>query len=108
MIECGVFTYQLYRRGTMVRARSFAKFTACRAVSNPAWCRIFREISCFSPLNIGTYRCCVLNTLPSDVSLDSGVNEYLAGQRWQCAQLVPSTEMAASDVSSKKELKWQE
>ena len=24
------------------------------AVRNPAWCRIFREISCFYPLNIGT------------------------------------------------------
>ena len=40
--------------GEMVRARSFANVAACRAVSNPAWCRIFREISCFSPLNIGT------------------------------------------------------
>ena len=33
--------------GVMARARSFANVTACRAVSNPAWCRIFREISCF-------------------------------------------------------------
>ena len=39
----------------MARARSFANVTACRAVSNPAWFRIFREISCFSPLNIGHY-----------------------------------------------------
>ena len=96
-------------RGAMARARSFANVTACRAVSNPAWCRIFREISCFSPLNIGTlFRCCVLgqDTLPSHASLDSGVNEYLVGQRWQCVRLVPSAEMAASAVCSKRELKW--
>ena len=89
----------------MARARSFANVTACRAVSNPAWCKIFREISCFSPLNIGTlFRCCVLwqDTLPSHASLDSGVNEYLVGQRWQCVRLVPSAEMAASAVCSKK------
>ena len=44
-------------------------------VSNPAWCRIFREISCFSPLNLGTLlRWCVLgqDTSPSNASLDSG------------------------------------
>ena len=37
----------------------------------------FREISCFSPFNIGTFfRCCVLGqgTLSSHVSLDSGIN----------------------------------
>ena len=92
-------------RGAMARTRSFANVTACRAVSNPAWCRIFREISCFSPLNIGTlFRCCVFgqDTLPSHASLDSGVNEYLVGQRWQCVRLVLSAEMAASAVCSKK------
>ena len=80
--------------GAMVRARSFADVAACHAVSNPAWCRISREISCFSPLNIGTlFRCCVLGqgTLPSHASLDSGVNEYLVGQIWQCVRLVPSS-----------------
>ena len=89
----------------MARARSFANVTACRAVSNPAWCKIFREISCFSPLNIRTlFRCCVLRqgTLPSHASLDSGTNEYLVRQRWQCVRLVPSAEMAASAVCSKK------
>ena len=41
--------------------RGALPITACRAVSNPAWGRIFREISCFSPLNLGTLlRCCVL------------------------------------------------
>ena len=88
----------------MARARSFANFTAFRVVSNPAWCRIFREISFFSPLNIGIlFRCCVLGqgTLPSHASLDSGVNEYLVGQRWQCVRLFPSAEMAASAVCSK-------
>ena len=34
--------------------------------------------------------------------LDSGVNEYLVGQRWQCVRLVPSAEKAASAVCSKK------
>ena len=41
-------------------------------------------------------------TLPSHDSRDSGVNEYLVGQRWQCVRLVPSAEMAASVVCSKK------
>ena len=54
----------------------FADVVACRAVSNPAWCRIMRERSCFSPLNLGTLssRCCVLGqgTSPSNASLDSG------------------------------------
>ena len=89
----------------MARARTFANVTACRAVSNPAWCRIFREISCFSPLNIRTlFRCYVLgqDTLPSHASLDSGVNENLVGQRWQYVRLVPSAEMAANAVCSKK------
>ena len=70
----------------VVRARSFADVVACRAVSNPAWCRIFREISCFSPLNLGTLlRCCVLGqrTSLSNASLDSGENEYLV---WQTCQ----------------------
>ena len=40
--------------GAMVRAWRSADVAVCRAVSNPVWCRIFREISCFSPLNIGT------------------------------------------------------
>ena len=41
--------------------RLIVNVTVCRAVSNGAWCRIFREISCFSPLNLGTlFRCCVL------------------------------------------------
>ena len=69
-------------RGAMARARSFANAKACRAVSNPTWCRIFWEISCFSPLNIGTlFRCCVpgQDTLPPHASLDSCVNEYLVG-----------------------------
>ena len=88
----------------MARARKVANVTACRAVSNPAWCRIFREISCFSSLNIGIiFRCCVLGqgTLPSNDSLDSGVNEYLVGQRCKCVRLVPSAEMAASVISKK-------
>ena len=75
--------------GAMVRARSFADVAVCRAVSIPAWCRILREISCFSPFNIGTLlRCFVLgqDTSPSNASLESGENEYLVGQRWQCVR----------------------
>ena len=70
--------------GAMARAWRFADVTTCRAVSNPAWCKIFREISCFSPLSLGTLlRCCVLghDTSPSNASFDSGENEYLVGQR---------------------------
>ena len=58
-----------------------------------------------SLLNIGTlFRCCVpgQGTLPLHASLDSGVNEYLVGQRWQCVRLIPSAEIAASAVCSKK------
>ena len=75
----------------MARARSFAKVTACRAVSNPAWCRIFREISCFSPLNIGTFFFDVVSLgkalyphMPHLTSLDMAdlLNQYLVGQRW--------------------------
>ena len=85
-------------RGAMVRAWSFANVAPGRAGSNPAWCRIFYEKSCFSPLNGGTLcRCCVLGegTLPSHASLDSGVNEYLVGQSWQCVLLVLNAEIAA-------------
>ena len=73
----------------MVRAWRSVDVAACRVVSNPTWCRIFRDISCFSPLNLGTLlRCCVLgqgNSL-SNASLDSGENEYLVGQGWQCVR----------------------
>ena len=96
-------------RGAMVRAWRFADVTACRAVSNPAWCRIFREISCFSPLNSGTLcRFCVLGegTSPSHALLDSGVNEYLIGQSWQCVPLFLSAEMAGVLYTLKRELKW--
>ena len=71
----------------MGRAWRSAVVAACRAVLNHAWCRIFSEISCFPPLNLGTLLgCCVLGqgTSPSDASLDSGENKYLVGQRWQC------------------------
>ena len=72
--------------GAMVRAWRSADVAACRAVLNPAWCRIFREISFVSPLNLVILlRCCVLGqgTSPSNASLDSGENEYLVRQRWQ-------------------------
>ena len=44
----------------------------------------------YSPLNLGKLlRSCVLGqgTSPSNASLDSGENEYLVGQRWQCVRL---------------------
>ena len=87
----------------MVRAWRFANVAACYAASNPAWCRILREISCFTPVNVWTlFRCCVLgqSTLPFNASLNSGVNEYLIGPRWQCVRQVQSAEMAAGLCST--------
>ena len=67
----------------MARALSFGNVAACCASSRLARCRIFREMSCFPPLNTETswYQCCVIgrDLLPSSVSLHSGVNEYLVG-----------------------------
>ena len=43
----------------------------------------------FYSIYLGTLlRCCVLSqgTSPSNASLDSGENEYLVGQRWQCVR----------------------
>ena len=57
-------------------------------------------------LQVSSYCCLPLYELfqasPSRASLDSGVNEYLVGQRWQCVRLVPSAEMAAIAVCSIK------
>ena len=47
------FTSTREGHGAMFRVWRSADVAACRAVWNPAWCRIFREISCFSPLNLG-------------------------------------------------------
>ena len=71
-------------RGAMVRVWRTADVAACRAVSNPTWWMIFRETSCFSPLNLRTLlRRCVLGqgTSPSNASLDSDENEYLVYDR---------------------------
>ena len=49
----------------------------------------FSEKYHVSPLSIGTLlRCCVpgQDTSSSNASLDSGENEYLVGQRWQCVR----------------------
>ena len=73
----------------MVRAWRTADVAACRAVSNPAWCGIFREISCFPPSqfwDIVKMLCRWARSSPSNASLDSGENEYLVGQRWQCVR----------------------
>ena len=48
-----------------------------------------QKILGFFPVNLGTLcRCGVLgkDTSPSNASLDSGENDYLVGQRWQCAR----------------------
>ena len=80
--------------GAMVRAWRSADVAACRAVSNPAWCRIFREISCFSPLNLGTLLgCCV--PLKCSTSFDLGENEYMVGKRRQCVRYVQCAKTAA-------------
>ena len=95
-------------RGAMARARSFANVTACRAVSNPAWCRILRGVSCVSPLKIGTLsRCCVLgqDTLPSHASLDSGVNEYLDRDGNVCDYFLAPKWLQVL-YAPKRELKW--
>ena len=71
-------TYVYFHR----KGQRFDNVASCRAVSNPASCRIFREKSCFSPLNLGTlFRCCALRkgTSPSNASLDSGKNENQVG-----------------------------
>ena len=39
--------------------------------------------------------CSWQSTLPSHVSLDSGVNLYVVRQRWQCVWYVHRAEMAA-------------
>ena len=54
VIRFGDFALNREEHGAMVRAWRSADIAACRAVSNIAWCRIFREISCFSPHNLGT------------------------------------------------------
>ena len=89
----------------MVGGWRFANVAACRAISKPAWYRIFREIPCSSPLYIGTFvQCCGLGqaTLLSYASLDKGVKKYLVGQSWQCVRLVSSVEMAAVLYAPKK------
>ena len=88
-MKCNEMNGEREGHGAMVRAWRSADVAACRAVSNLALCRIFRDISCFSHRNLGTLlRCCVLGqgTSPSNASLDSGENEYLIGQRWQCVR----------------------
>ena len=63
-----------------------ADVASSRAVSNPALFNIFRQISCFSLLNLGIlFQCCVLGqgTSPSNASLGSGENEYLIGETCQ-------------------------
>ena len=57
----------------MVRAWLFDDVAACRAVS------IFKDVSCSSPLNLGTlFRCRVVVQVTSDsnASLDSCKNEW--------------------------------
>ena len=78
------------------RLNKLCALAASRAISCSAWCRIFREISCFSPLNIGLmFRCCFLGqgTSPSNASL-----------RWKW---VPGrTEMAMCMLSSMRRNGW--
>ena len=66
--------------------RRFADVAACRVLLIPLG-------KGFSPLNLGTsFRCCVLGqgTSPSNALLDSGENEYLVGQIWQCVYTMSS------------------
>ena len=66
----------------MVRAWHFANVAACRWVRTPLGAGFSKK---YHIVFLGIlFRCCVLGggTLPSQASLDSGVNEYLIGQRW--------------------------
>ena len=79
--------FNSHGRGTMVKELRLQIAAAWRARSIPASCR-------FSPLSAPEHRCfdehCVLgqDTSHSCASLHSCANEYLAGQRWQCAKMV--------------------
>ena len=77
----------------MVRAWRSADVATCRAVTNPAWCRIFRGISCFSPLNHETLlRCSVLG---------QGTSLRFSWLRWKW---IPGrTEMAMCTISSMRQ-----
>ena len=70
----------------MVKAWPFVDVAACRAVSNLAWSRFFREIDVSALSILG--HCFVLGqgTSPSNASLDLSENEYLVGQKWQCVR----------------------
>ena len=46
---------------------------------NPAWCRIFREITCYT-LSILGHCFDAVSLGKAHASIDSGVNEYLVGQ----------------------------
>ena len=75
----------------MVRAQSSVNAVACRAVSNTAWRRIIRKSHVSHLLVLGHYFDVVSlvkdfqGFSTSSASLDSGENEYLVGQRWQCS-----------------------
>ena len=60
-----------------------------------------------SPLSIlgNCFDAVSLGKALSHALLDSGVNEYLVGQRWQCMRLHPCAEMTASAVCPKKGVK---
>ena len=75
----------------MVRARYFANVAACRAVRIPVGAG-FSEKYHISPLSILGYSFDVVYlgkalVTPLSALLDSGENEYLVGQRCQCARL---------------------
>ena len=77
----------------MARARNFADVTACRAVSNPASEKY--HVSLLSILGHYFYVVSAGKALYPHMPLDSGLNEYLVGQRSQYVRVVPSAEMAA-------------
>ena len=90
--------YNTYREGhgAMIRTWRFADVAACRVVSNPAWCRIFREISCF-PLSILGH-CSYMYVVSFGKALHPQCFTWL---RWKW---IPSTtEMAMCMISS---MRW--
>ena len=83
----------------MVRAWHAANVAACCAVFEPRVVRDFQRSVMFLPPEywvIVSMLCSwTRHFIPSHVSLDSGVIEYLVRQRWQCVRYVQCAEMAA-------------
>ena len=86
---------QWLERGALPMSLPAARFRMPLGAGFSEWYHV-------SPHSILRHYFDVVSLGKAHASLDSGVNEYLLRQRWQCVRLVPSAEMAASAVCSKK------